>query len=256
MAAFAREINVMRQVVHQHCVQSVGSYTDTDYVNILSNPIADMDLATLLDSPTSLEERIVIFRGIGCLCNAINYLHQNKIRHEDLKPQNILIHGNNSLLTDFGFSFDFSEDSVSTTTSRPSAWTVRYSAPEVLESEPRNRVADIYSLGCVLVEMISAYYGFSLSEVKAYWRQTGNGQSSFARNTDATTTWLNKSILSSRMQDFRESKLDLICRYLPSMLDADRKHRPTAQQVVDRLSDLNVLLPNPSLRSFVCCQGS
>ena len=255
MAAFAREISVMRQVVHQHCVQFVGSYTDTHHVNILSNPIADMDLATLLDSSISLEERIIIFRGIGCLCNAINYLHQNKIRHEDLKPQNILIHGNNILLTDFGFSLDFSEDSVSTTTGRPSAWTVRYSAPEVLDSEPRNRATDIYSLGCVLVEMISAYYGFSLSEVKAYWRQTGNGQSSFARNTDATTTWLHGPKLSSRMQASRESKLDLIYIYLPSMLDADRNHRPAAQQVTDRLSDINALLLNTSLRNFVGCQG-
>ena len=52
-------------------------------------------------------------------------------------------------------SLDFSDDSVSTTTGRPSAWTIRYSAPEVLDSEPRNRASDIFSLGCVLVEMVS-----------------------------------------------------------------------------------------------------
>ncbi|KAF2027428.1 kinase-like protein, partial [Setomelanomma holmii] len=155
MTAFAREINVMRQVEHQHCVNFLGSYTDFDHVNILSSPIADMDLATFLDRPIGIEQRKLLYRGISCLCNALNYLHQNNIRHEDLKPQNVLIHGDNILLTDFGFSLDFSDDSISTTTELPSAWTIRYSAPEVLNFEPRNRATDNFSLGCVLNEMIS-----------------------------------------------------------------------------------------------------
>lgn len=81
---------------------------------------------------------------------------------------------------------DFSNDSASTTTGRLSAWTERYSALEVLEFEPRNRASDIFSLGCVLVEMVSGLYGHSLSEVKDHWRRTSNGHSSFARNPKAT----------------------------------------------------------------------
>jgi hypothetical protein len=190
MAAFAREINVMRQVVHQQCVRLLGSYTDMDHVNILSSPVADMNLATFLDLPIDDKNRAVIYRGIGCLCNALHYLHQKKIRHEDLKPQNILIHGDNILLTDFGLSLDFSDDCVSTTTGNPSAWTERYSSPELLKFEPRNRASDIYSLGCVIVEMISGYYGTSLTDLKKHWKESGNGQSSFARNPEATVVWL------------------------------------------------------------------
>lgn len=254
MAAFAREIDVMRQVKHQHCVEFMGSYTDPNHVNILSGPVADMDLATFLDGPINLEERVIIYRGIGCICNAINYLHQEKIRHEDLKPQNILIHGQNILLTDFGFSLDFSEDSVSTTTGRPAAWTMRYAAPEVLNSEPRNRATDIFSLGCVLVEMISGYYGFSLSEVKAHWKETGNGQSSFARNNDATDTWM--GTLRSRMQAVREPKLEALVNHAHSMIYQTKSmFRPTAQQLVDCLSDLDILLANSSRRTFLSCQG-
>ncbi|KAH7083945.1 kinase-like domain-containing protein, partial [Paraphoma chrysanthemicola] len=172
----------MQQVDHQHCVKFIGSYTDVDHVNILSSPVADMDLAVFLDQDLGIEAKKILYRGIGCLCNAINYLHQNNIRHEDLKPQNVLIHGDNILLTDFGFSLDFSDDCVSTTTGRPSAWTIRYSAPEVLNFAPRNRATDIFSLGCVLVEMISGLHGQSLATVKAFWKHTGNGQSSFAHN--------------------------------------------------------------------------
>jgi serine/threonine protein kinase len=253
MAAFAREINVMRQVVHQHCVRLLGSYTDIDHVNILSSPVADMDLATLLDRPIDDEKRVVIYRGIGCLCNALNYLHQNKIRHEDLKPQNILIHGDNILLTDFGFSLDFSDDCVSTTTGRPSAWTIRYSAPEVLNFEPRNRASDIYSLGCVLIEMMSGYYGTSLTDLKKHWKESGNGQSSFARNPEATVAWL--GTLEGQRATPLDAKLDVLCRYLRTMLAVDRTHRPTAQQVIDHLSDLSVLFPTSSPSDFASCRG-
>lgn len=71
MAAFIREINVMRQVDHPHCVRFVGSYTDVESVNILSLPIADTDLATLLDQPLTGDQWFTLYRGIGCLCNAL-----------------------------------------------------------------------------------------------------------------------------------------------------------------------------------------
>ncbi|KAI4937480.1 uncharacterized protein J4E92_002211 [Alternaria infectoria] len=103
MSAFMREINVMRQVDHRHCVHFLGSYTDNESVNILSTPVADMDLATFLDEPIGDQEWNILYTGIDCLCDGLSYLHENKIRHEDLKPQNVLVHGRNLLLTDFGF---------------------------------------------------------------------------------------------------------------------------------------------------------
>jgi len=71
MAAFAQEICVMRQVHLRHCVQFLGSYTDTDHVNIPSVPVADMDLATYLDKPFNDKSRRILYRGIGCVCNIL-----------------------------------------------------------------------------------------------------------------------------------------------------------------------------------------
>ncbi|KAG9191130.1 hypothetical protein G6011_09218 [Alternaria panax] len=80
------------------------------------------------------------------------------------------------LPTDFGFSLDFSDDSVSTTTGNPKAWTIRYPALEALEWEPRNRASDMFTLGCVLVEMVSGLYGHGHSEVKDHWKRSSNKQ--------------------------------------------------------------------------------
>jgi serine/threonine protein kinase len=255
MTAFAREITVMRQVDHRHCVRFLGSYTDFDYVNILSSPVAEMDLATFLDQPIHGKQREILYRGMGCVCNAIHYLHQNNIRHEDLKPQNVLIYRGDILLTDFGFSLDFSDDSVSTTTGRPSAWTIRYSAPEVLNSEPRNRATDIYSLGCILLEMISGFYGTRLSDLKAQWKHIGNGQSSFARNDEAVAAWFR-----DRQHDMRKNpaipEVLHLCSMINMMLSPQRLHRPTAQQIVDRLLDISILVPKLSQKFATTCIGS
>jgi serine/threonine protein kinase len=258
LTAFARELNVMRQVQHRHCVRFLGSYTDFDHVNILSFPVADMDLAMFLDLPITLERRKILYRGVGCLCNAIRYLHQNHIRHEDLKPQNILIHGDDIMLTDFGFSLDFSDDSVSTTTGRPSGWTIRYAAPEVLDSEPRNRATDIYSLGCVLLEMVCAFHGTSLSHLKTHWRSSGNGQSSFARNPDAAQVWIWDLLHNIPRKFYPESspRLRYLCRMINLMLSTYRNYRPTADQIVNCLSNITWFIEDP-FHAAVCknCPG-
>ncbi|KAI4920103.1 hypothetical protein J4E90_002243 [Alternaria incomplexa] len=71
MAAFIREIKVMRQVDHRHCVRFLGSYTDNESVNILSTPVADMDLAAFLDRPIGDREWAILYKGIDCLCNGL-----------------------------------------------------------------------------------------------------------------------------------------------------------------------------------------
>lgn len=71
MSAFACEIGVMRKVDHHHCVRFLGSYTDEDSVNILSAPVADMDLATFLDGPLGEDQKRILFRGMNCVCQAM-----------------------------------------------------------------------------------------------------------------------------------------------------------------------------------------
>lgn len=145
-------------------------------------------------------------------------------------------------------SLDFSDDSISTTTGRPSAWTIRYSAPEVLDSEPRNRASDIFSLGCVLVEMISGLYGRSLSVVKDHWNITGNGQSSFARNSEATSSWF--ALLSDHPDNGR---LKSVVEFLPDLLVTKRLDRPSARTVLGRLHNLSLVLPDAPHLSNLCC---
>ncbi|KAF2998638.1 hypothetical protein E8E13_007538 [Curvularia kusanoi] len=70
---------------------------------IMGMRLADIDLADLLNADLNNDQLTILWHSIGCITSALAYLHGLKIRHDDLKPNNILIHGTNVLLTDFGF---------------------------------------------------------------------------------------------------------------------------------------------------------
>ena len=101
----------------------------------------------------NLNDRRWFLRGFfGCLIIALGFLHDNKIRHDDVKPSNILLKGNEIYLTDFGMSFDWTELSHSTTEGKM-AGTPRYASPEVASQQPCGSSSDIWSLGCVFLEV-------------------------------------------------------------------------------------------------------
>lgn len=80
MKALSKEIAVMRQVKHHHCVELCASWTDFESVVLLSSPVADMDLAKFMRLDMSSDRNTFLRQSIGCLCKAIKYLHNHKIR--------------------------------------------------------------------------------------------------------------------------------------------------------------------------------
>ncbi|KAF1836863.1 kinase-like protein, partial [Decorospora gaudefroyi] len=100
-----------------------------------------------------------------CLTSAVAFIHGRTTKHMDIKPQNILIReigsspfdpGWRVYLADFGLSRSFTSQDHSQTDG-PTSRTPRYCAPEVYKSERRGRSADIFSLGCVFLEILTVY---------------------------------------------------------------------------------------------------
>jgi serine/threonine protein kinase len=192
-----KEIEVLKNTKHHHVVKLVGTYTQTPYLGLLIWPVARCDLSMILEvldmrnpnNPESVqvhgfleklaehhlsvneyqdivgqkEERI--WSIFGCLTAAIVYLHQNNIRHKDIKPPNILLSRDGLWLTDFGAAKDFTSDLTSTSESRERG-TLRYCAPEVFNYHESGRSADIFSLGCVFLEtLVVLIHTHSLSQI-------------------------------------------------------------------------------------------
>ncbi|KAF2476798.1 kinase-like protein, partial [Lindgomyces ingoldianus] len=145
-----------------HIVQLHGSYLRGTKVAILLQPVAEKDLeGYLLDfAPASTQskkaKKKVLYRLFGCLCITLQKIHGGKLRHKDIKPANILIHGTNVLFTDFGSAIKFGDGGRGTTVSEdPKGHSPMYAAPEVWKKEARDVISDVFSLGCVFLEVIT-----------------------------------------------------------------------------------------------------
>lgn len=154
-------------------------------------------------------------------------------------------------------SLDFSDSSISTTEGPVTHFTRRYSAPEVLDHDPRNRLTDIWGLGCVLFEILSRLYGHKLKEMIKFWQANGNREVSYAQNPEATASWLRKLINSETktQHGYSRSRMWLLSFIHHNLLKQDRLLRPTAEQILGRLKDLDAAYPVSTSRSWVgpCC---
>ncbi|CAN9081049.1 unnamed protein product [Alternaria alternata] len=85
---FENELQVLKKLSHRHIVRLIGSYTDPHYVGVLMDPVADCNLKVLLSAhPLSPDARSLLRTFYGCLASAVRYLHENKLRHKDIKPE-------------------------------------------------------------------------------------------------------------------------------------------------------------------------
>ena len=118
---------------------------------------AQSDLRKLITHQSQVysEEHIIIFL-YNILC-ALNLLHSGGIAHRDIKPANILVNGNSSIrICDFGMSRVIPDASEKRDRDRtPDVCTRVYRSPEIILFDRNYGTAvDIWSLGCVLYELI------------------------------------------------------------------------------------------------------
>lgn len=131
-------------------------------------------LARLLDTGnqgfvTSYAKLLGLYEQI---LSGVAYLHSLGMSHGDLKPQNVLVSGDQAKITDFGSSI-LPEDMYART--RENGGTILYSAPELVGSSRRGRtreelfLADIYSLGVLLYHLVTSRLPHdTLSQVARY----------------------------------------------------------------------------------------
>ena len=223
LEVFENELHVLKNVRHQHIVEIVGSYTDPCYAALIMSPVADCDLSAFLrQAPTSSEKMSSIRTFFGCLATAMSYLHGIRIRHKDMKPSNILVHNGNVLLTDFGLSRDCNH--TRSTTEGPTGLTAKYCAPEVAAYGPRNFKSDIWSLGCVYLEMITVLKGLSSDDLRNFIVSNGTSRAVYHSNLDAVASWIKQLHQVNTLEPDNAPLL-----WVEEMLREDPNFRPLAE---------------------------
>src|SRR6266849_2944864 len=93
------------------------------------------------------------------VAEALHYLHQQKLIHRDVKPENMLLGSNNEVLLS-EFSLAILAQSSRSQQTQEAAGSVTYMAPEQLRGKPR-RASDQYALAVVVYEWLSGDPPFS-----------------------------------------------------------------------------------------------
>lgn len=169
------EVEIMQRLAaHHHVIRVHATYVLKRQLAIILAPVADGgDLTNFLNQyrdrgfngdMVSLEENSILQKSFGCLASGLAFMHRYTVRHKDIKPQNILVHDGSVLYTDFGVSYEYGSASQSNTTGQSSGYTKRFCAPEVAKGTSRNTKADVFSLGCVFIEIIAAMWPAAISD--------------------------------------------------------------------------------------------
>ena len=107
-------------------------------------------------------ERITADRAteiVGDAALALNYAHEHGLIHRDIKPGNILIsHDGEVKVTDFGIARAVNAETITETASV--FGTAAYVSPEQAQGDTVDRRTDVYSLGCVLYELLAGQQPF------------------------------------------------------------------------------------------------
>ncbi|XP_051119719.1 probable serine/threonine-protein kinase SIS8 isoform X2 [Andrographis paniculata] len=150
---FKSEVRIMKRVRHPNVVLFMGAVTRPPNLSIVTEFLPRGSLYRLIHRPNNqLDERRRMKMAIDA-ARGMNYLHNCTpvIVHRDLKSPNLLVDKNWVVkVCDFGLSRMKHSTFLS---SRSTAGTAEWMAPEVLRNEPSNEKSDVYSFGVILWEL-------------------------------------------------------------------------------------------------------
>ena len=152
---FEREIRLAAKLQHPHILGLYDSGSADGLLFYVMPFVKGESLRDRLDREGQLpiDDAIQITLEVA---SALGHAHEQNIVHRDIKPENILLAGGHSLVADFGIARAASEGGEQKLTQTGMALgTPVYMAPEQSAGEKVGPTADLYSLGCMLYEMLA-----------------------------------------------------------------------------------------------------
>jgi eukaryotic-like serine/threonine-protein kinase len=175
---FLREIRLAAKLSHPHILPLFDSGDADGRLYYVMPTVEGSSLRNRLDRERQLPVAVAV--RIACeVAEALDHAHRHGIVHRDIKPENILLQDSHVLVADFGigkviadvFGGDHPErdsrDPGRITQAGMSVGTPAYMSPEQAVGEAVDGRSDLYSLGCVLYEMLVGEPPFTGPNVQA-----------------------------------------------------------------------------------------
>ena len=246
-------LSYLRCLEHPNILELLGSFTYRN-THVLLFPPASEDLGRFMSrstTPKAFRSDLVIFSALLGLTSAIEKVHtytSSKLNinmigcHYDLKPKNILVSGQSFVLADFGISrLKKVTDDSKTTFKLGHGHYLAPECPNVADGFKRHsigRASDIWSFGCVLVElMIFVTFGTESLEEFREQRETTDPVLSFTTRVfyqgkslhNRVDAWLTK------LSDEGNINRKILIRLIRDTLEGNPDFRPNAKEIKSRL---------------------
>jgi serine/threonine-protein kinase len=165
---FIRESRAAAAVEHPHVIPVYEAGDDNGLLFIAMRYVEGTDLATRLREGPEIGARALLRIG-SQVASALDAAHARGVIHRDVKPANVLLtqvgDDEHAYLTDFGVA----ARAASLSHSAGLVGTPLYVAPEQIEGGPIDGRADVYSLGCLLYELLTGTSPFTGRDVQVLW---------------------------------------------------------------------------------------
>lgn len=154
---FLQEVSIMRKVRHKNVVQFIGACTRKPNLCIVFEYMSGGSVYDFIrrEGPFKISQVLKIAVEVA---RGMDYLHQRRIIHRDLKAANILMDDNHNVkIADFGVARIIEASGHMTA----ETGTYRWMAPEVIEHKPYDEKADVFSFAVVLWELLTCKVPYS-----------------------------------------------------------------------------------------------
>lgn len=156
IALIAAELAILESIDHPRIVKLIERFCAGSKLNLIFEYVPGGTLRNILierqrkNSFFPENELLKLFKDIT---DGVEVLHDLNVIHRDLKPDNILVDGDNRLkICDFGTSKILPKHE-SSVVKHMDIGTWSYMAPEIVKQKPYDKKSDVWSLGVILLEM-------------------------------------------------------------------------------------------------------
>jgi tRNA A-37 threonylcarbamoyl transferase component Bud32 len=230
---FRREARMAAGLSHPNIVTVIDRGDHGDRPFIVFEYVDGENLKELVQrtGPLSVEHALEL--GIQ-IARGLSFAHQNGLVHRDVKPQNVLLNGSGQAkVTDFGIARSLSVERGVTQTGAVLG-TADYISPEQAQGGKVDECSDVYSLGVVLYELLSAALPFSGDNFVAVAMQHVNqpAPAVSARRPDVPPRLeaaIGRALAKAPRDRFA---MDDLCRELETCLEEVRARGTGAQTVM------------------------
>jgi len=200
---FLREIQIAAQLQHPHIVPLYDSGQAGDLLYYVMPYVEGESLRQRLERERrlSIEDAVHLGRSIAA---ALDYAHRHGVVHRDIKPENVMLHEGEAMVTDFGIAKAVTAAAASTLTQTgATVGTPAYMSPEqaagAAELDGRS---DVYSLGCVVYEMLTGRTPFTGLTAQAIIAQCFTNPPPPLRGIrDDVPEWAEQAVMKSLAKD-------------------------------------------------------